>query len=917
MKQATIYARIVLIGFICLVSLSRCRYDDREISSRVNDLGERVDKVEKRLSELEKIAAVLNADIKELQRLIASMNTGDYITSVTPINEGDKAGYRIQFAKNKAIDIFHGNQGSTPKIGVIQEGSTYYWAIDGEFLLDSNRNKIPVRGEKGNPGEAGKPGADGVTPQFKIEQNYWYVSYDHGKNWTKLGLAKDDTPNPSPNPNPNSGLFIDLKEEADFVYLTIKGGTVLKIPKGEGLKLILGRTSPIRMQPNKKYEISYSIIGGDAKTQVEVMAQDGYKAILHKNTDTQGIIEVTTPHTLVDSRVLVFVSDGKGYTRMQAIVFAQGMLSIHQHVHTIGHKGGEIAIDLDTDLGYKIKIPQEAEAWLKVNFSGLRSAVRKERIVVEASANDGKASRYATITLSTEDGEELEHISIIQHPNPALAPEDGTAIILGDIKLVYMEDEGGYWISSWGNPPAALDIEALPALKGYDVIGWEEDVFRDHTHFTSIRIPQGVRRVVGFSRCPNLTRVSIPSSVEVIGKDAFSFCASLSDVEFRAPSQLREIEGGAFRGSGLRKITIPKGVVELGKYAFADCGKLSRIDFAPSSALSKIGSDAFYGCRSLERIELPSSIMEIESRAFAGSTSLSEIVFPTSGKLTKIANGAFARLPRLTHLNLPDGLEELAGFNQCDGLRSIDIPASVRSLSGFDGCANLSKIEFAEQGRLTDLSGFDGCTSLLDINIPNTVTELSGFAQCPGLEEINIPESVTSLGGFDECVALKKIRFLGTSRVTSISGFKGCIALKQVNIPASVTELDAFDHCSSLDRVHFAAGSQLSDLYGFALCTSLKSIDIPASVSNLGGFSGCTSLTTVAIPANIAEIAGNAFEKCRNLVSVRFLSAEPLDPAPQFLSILPEATQIEVPEASTPAYKAAWATYAERIIGFQ
>ncbi|MDO4691412.1 MAG: leucine-rich repeat protein, partial [Porphyromonadaceae bacterium] len=885
MKQATIYARVLLIGLFCLASLSRCRYDDRALSSRIQDLDDRVDHVEKRLTELEKLAAMFNADIKELKKLIASVNTGDYITSITPINEDGRQGYRIQFSKNKPIDIFHGVQGFTPKLGVIQEGQTYYWAINGAFMLDSNRNKIPVRGEPGKQGETGKAGTDGVTPEFKIEQNYWYVSYDGGKSWKKLGLAKDDTSSPSP--NPSSGLFTDLKEEVDYVYLTIKGGTVLKIPKGDGLKLTLGRVGAIRMQPNTKYEISYTIGGGDDSTQIEVMAQDGYKASIRKDSREQGIIEVTTPHSLIDSRVLVFVSNGRGYTIMQAIVFSRGVMTIHQHVHTVGYQGGEIAIDLDTDLVYQVDIPQEAKSWLTFKSSGLRSTIRQERIIIEAARHEGKSNRYATVVLRSEDGEALQQISIVQQPNPSLAPEDGTTIILGDIKLVYMTDEKGYWISSWDNPPAVLDLEHLPALKGYDIIGWEEDVFHGQTHFTSIRIPQGVRRVVGFTHCPKLTHVSIPSSVEAIGKDAFSFCPNLTNIEFHEPCQLREIERGAFRGSGMRKFVIPQGVTELGEYSFADCYKLTRVDFAHPSALTQIGADAFYGCRNIDRIELPSSLAEIGSRAFAGATALSEIIFPQSGKLTQIEEEAFSRLPRLAAVKLPDGLEELAGFDQCSGLRSIDIPRSVHTLSGFNKCTSLFDIKFAENGSLTDLSGFDGCTSLMDINIPNTVTDLSGFAQCTELKAINIPESVTTLGGFDACTALKKIRFLGKSRVKAIRGFEGCTALKQVDIPASVIEIDGFDKCSALNQVRFAPESRLSDLYGFALCTSLRSIDIPSSVNHLGGFSGCTGLTNIIVPANTKEVAGNAFEKCSNITSIRFLSETPLETEPLFLKLLP------------------------------
>ncbi|MBO5803816.1 MAG: hypothetical protein J6R25_01895, partial [Bacteroidales bacterium] len=32
-------------------------------------------------------------------------------------------------------------------------------------------------------------GEDGITPQLKIEDDYWYVSYDNGITWERLGKA--------------------------------------------------------------------------------------------------------------------------------------------------------------------------------------------------------------------------------------------------------------------------------------------------------------------------------------------------------------------------------------------------------------------------------------------------------------------------------------------------------------------------------------------------------------------------------------------------------------------------------------------------------------------------------------------------------------------------------------------------------
>lgn len=65
----------------------------------------------------------------------------------------------------------------------------------------------------------------------------------------------------------------------------------------------------------------------------------------------------------------------------------------------------------------------------------------------------------------------------------------------------------------------------------------------------------------------NLKSVSIPSSVETIGKGAFDGCTSLEEVTFY--EGLKEIEREAFLDCpALREVTIPESVADIGYYAF-------------------------------------------------------------------------------------------------------------------------------------------------------------------------------------------------------------------------------------------------------------------------------------------------------------------------------------------------------------
>ena len=59
--------------------------------------------------------------------------------------------------------------------------------IDGEDGADGEDGKD---GENGADGTDGKDGVDGITPQLKIENEYWYISYDNGATWIQLGKAR-------------------------------------------------------------------------------------------------------------------------------------------------------------------------------------------------------------------------------------------------------------------------------------------------------------------------------------------------------------------------------------------------------------------------------------------------------------------------------------------------------------------------------------------------------------------------------------------------------------------------------------------------------------------------------------------------------------------------------------------------------
>ena len=247
-----------------------------------------IDNLDARVARLEELCKEMNTNISSLQTIVSVLQENDCITGIVPVEKGGKVvGYTITFKKNQPITIYNGSDGKdglnglngqdgkdgyTPILGVAQgSDGVYYWTLDGKWLLDDDGNKLRVTGRDGKDGQDGKNGVDGddgkdgadgkdgkdgkdgidgtngtngvdgkdgITPQLKIENNYWYISYDNGATWSELGKAiGEDGVNGSNGKDGQDGdsMFSKVTYDEKNAYLTLADGTVLTIPLGEGV----------------------------------------------------------------------------------------------------------------------------------------------------------------------------------------------------------------------------------------------------------------------------------------------------------------------------------------------------------------------------------------------------------------------------------------------------------------------------------------------------------------------------------------------------------------------------------------------------------------------------------------------------------------------------------------------------------
>lgn len=389
---------------MCGLLLFGCsdKYDDSSLRNDLNDL-------ENRVAKLEELCKQMNTNISSLQKIVEAMQDNLSISRVEQISDG----YIIHFSDGSTATIKNGkDSGNAPIIGVKQDtDGHYYWTLDGDWLTDEKGYKIIAQGTNGTDGE------DGITPQLKIENGRWMLSMDNGKTWTDIGQATGadgtDGEDGIDGKDGTNGIFKSVTEDDDNVYFTLEDDSVITIPKSDNSKFAIAfdTTDIAILNGGGSKTISYTIKGATENTVVKAIAQDGWKVKVDATSTDKGIIMITAPNPIVESEILVFANDGSYRTVMVSLNCMQGQIVIADNSIDIASDGGRQEIKLTTNLDYTIEIPEDAKSWL--SLAPETRAMREDIIVFNIDVNEG-ITRFATVALKDREDNILQTIIIRQ-----------------------------------------------------------------------------------------------------------------------------------------------------------------------------------------------------------------------------------------------------------------------------------------------------------------------------------------------------------------------------------------------------------------------------------------------------------------------------------------------------------------------
>ena len=752
---------------MCVLLLLGCsdKYDDSALRNDLNDL-------ENRVAKLEDLCKQMNTNISSLQTIVTALQNNVYVTGTTPLmKDGKEIGYTITFSKGNPITIYHGKDGqdgedgTTPIIGVKKDtDGVYYWTLNGEFIVVDG-GKIQAEGTNGT---------NGTTPQFKIENDYWFVSYDNGANWTQLGKATGE------DGVGGDSMFsgVDYETSTDYVIFTLSNGTQIKLPTWSAFEALQRLCNETNTNLSALQTIVTALQNNDYITSVDPLTENGK------------VVGYTIKFAKSNPIVIYNGKDGAdGNTPV---------ISVKKDTDGIYYwtlDGEFIVVD-----GQKIKAQ---------GTDGNNGADGSDGVTPKLEIREGywwisydNGTNWSQLGKATgEDGKDADSIKITQDENNVYFElADGTVIT----------------ISKTGQSTEFIQFKDLE-VKKLCCLNWDTDhdnelsyqeaativsigtVFKGNTtivSFNEFQYFNGITDISNaFQGCTNLWEITLPDNLSTIGDAAFANCKSLNSIIL--PENIVSIGDSSFISCPLSNITIPINTTKVGASAFRNCSKLGQIKILGN--IETIDEHAFENCFSLQGIELPQSITTIGISAFKNCTSLQSVIFAERCNLTKIAGD----------LSNSQTYPQNGVFYNCTSLTSITIPANVEIIeaTAFMNCKALSTLLFEPNSKLQIIGGNIHAEALKDGY--GKLDAYGAFTNCTLLTSIQIPISVIEIecAAFYNCTSLNSVIFEEGAHINTIGGggiypyygesygggaFSKCISLQSIDIPQSITKLEAF-----------------------------------------------------------------------------------------------------------------------------
>mgnify|MGYP002624546674 CR=1 FL=1 len=622
----------------------------------------------------------LNNNLTSLQVIVAALQDNDYLLSCGPYMEnGEQVGYLLNFAKSGLVILYSGGNGQ-----------------------------------------------DGVTPQFRIEDGYWWVSYDDGAEWTRLDKATGED-------GDSFIAGIDVSDE-ESVTILLSDGSVLTLPRYRQMDLVLDiPEEEIPIQGGETLPIAFTITGTEPEKAVVSAASDGnYLTRVERTGDTGGTVYVTCPTTYRDGYIIVMMGDGT-FSSMRVVHFRNRELSLPDAGYRVGVEGGTLRIPWSGNYDFTAgaDVP-----WIRVLQT--RAALSGE-ILLQVEENGTEEVRTGTVCIYPADNPEYTALEIVVvQASPTVEPVGWGSQMVLTARPSYANDftvalpfRGSFdGVVNWGDGTSdrydGEDLGENWITHTYDVsepASFSVIITGEAERMNAYDIPVnngiisvdrwgslGVREMdYAFYQMVSLQRVAADedgffSSVTSC-RSIFEGCASLAELSpgLFASGALITSFSGAFSGC-YNLAVLPERLLE-------GCGNATEFTsmFWGCTALKALPVDLFSSCPRAQRFTHTFRLTGVESLPedlFAGCPDIRDIeeVFRECSSLLALPAGLFDHNRKILNFRLSFWGCNLAGespYTVIDGNKvhlyeRKDYPDYFACPTSFDEC-------FSSNGRMEDI----------------------------------------------------------------------------------------------------------------------------------------------------------------------------------------------------------------------
>ena len=161
-----------------------------------------------------------------------------------------------------------------------------------------------------------------------------------------------------------------------------------------------------------------------------------------------------------------------------------------------------------------------------------------------------------------------------------------------------------------------MDGEGKAAFKEGVLTVWVAG--EDQGQIKDVVIPEGAKVIVEqafFKVGASLTNVTVPTTLEDMGKSAFSNCKKLTSIDLSNSKIVKITDRTFYECKSLSSVHFPATLEEVGDEAFWTCKQITGIDLS-NTRVTKICASAFSECSSLLSVFLPATLKEIGPGAF-------------------------------------------------------------------------------------------------------------------------------------------------------------------------------------------------------------------------------------------------------------------------------------------------------------